>query len=405
MVQQHMSEWHVITSEYPPQTGGVSDYTHTIAAALAASGDETHVWCPYPGTVDRKASRIRRNGVERLFVHEKLGRFSATDLRKAGSLLDQFPSPRRLLVQWVPHGYGFRSVNIGFCLWLWHRATFKRDRIELMVHEPFLAFGEGSTRQDLAATAHRAMIIILLNAAHRVWVSIPDWETQLRPFLFGRAKPFQWLPVPSNIPASKRTESVDPIRAQYVSSNEILVGHFGAYDQYMADLMLELLPALLARSEKVSILLIGKGSSELRRELVERYIDLAERVHATDTLPAEDVSRYVSACDLMLQPYQDGVSGRRTSVMTALSHGIPVVSNFGKATESCWSESQAVLLTRPGDIGAMVDLTNKLFGDATERRRLGVAGRALYEEKFDVARTVAALRHADAQAEAKTSAR
>ena len=40
--------WHILTCEYPPQTGGVSDYTFLVANGLA-SHDEVHVWCPSVG--------------------------------------------------------------------------------------------------------------------------------------------------------------------------------------------------------------------------------------------------------------------------------------------------------------------------------------------------------------------
>ena len=41
-----MTRWHLVTSEYPPDIGGVSDYTAQLARALAGAGDEVHVWCP-----------------------------------------------------------------------------------------------------------------------------------------------------------------------------------------------------------------------------------------------------------------------------------------------------------------------------------------------------------------------
>src|SRR5579862_6625194 len=41
-----LMEWHIITPEYPPQTGGVSDYTRLVAEGLAEKGDVVHVWCP-----------------------------------------------------------------------------------------------------------------------------------------------------------------------------------------------------------------------------------------------------------------------------------------------------------------------------------------------------------------------
>ncbi|HEX7979505.1 MAG TPA: hypothetical protein VF461_12945, partial [Gemmatimonadaceae bacterium] len=38
--------WCIVTCEYPPLTGGVSDHTFQLARALAAAGDVVDVWCP-----------------------------------------------------------------------------------------------------------------------------------------------------------------------------------------------------------------------------------------------------------------------------------------------------------------------------------------------------------------------
>src|SRR5262249_40403033 len=157
------------TSEYPPQCGGVSDYTANLARALAAAGEEVHVWCPPAGG---------RSDCPGITVHASLGRIFPGDLFRVSAELDAYPGPRRLLVQWVPHGYGWRSMNVPFCLWLNQRARRRGDCLELMVHEPFLAFREGSALQDAVAAVHRIMTVLLLSAAPRVWLSIPEWESR-----------------------------------------------------------------------------------------------------------------------------------------------------------------------------------------------------------------------------------
>ena len=75
-----MTEWHIITHEYPPQVGGVSDYTYLLASALAAAGDSVHVWCP-AGSGDPPPAL----GV---IVHLEPGRFSAGDLHRVDKKLD-----------------------------------------------------------------------------------------------------------------------------------------------------------------------------------------------------------------------------------------------------------------------------------------------------------------------------
>ena len=168
-----MALWHFVTAEFPPQVGGVGDYTYLIANGLTEAGDEVHVWCPSSG-----CAAPSRNG---LIVHQELGAIRPSDLRRVGRMLDRFPEPRRLLVQWVPHGYGYRSMNLPFCFWLWNRSVVHGDRVDIMVHEPYLAFWEGSWRQAAVALVHRLMTVVLLSAVRRVWIAIPIWEARWRP--------------------------------------------------------------------------------------------------------------------------------------------------------------------------------------------------------------------------------
>jgi glycosyltransferase involved in cell wall biosynthesis len=390
-----LSQWHLITGEYPPQAGGVSDYTQMVAAALAAAGDEVHVWCPGDGSNGTSAAESEAQTSASVFVHREMGRFRPADLRRAGKLMDQFGAPLRLLVQWVPHGYGLNSMNLPFCLWLRRRAVRRRgDVVEVMVHEPYLAFGEGSWKQSGAAAVHRLMTMVLLDAARHVWVSIPAWEACLRPYALRRRLPVRWLPVASNIPVVNDPASTKAVRASYAPAGEQVVGHFGTYDRHIKRLLLKTVPALLRGRASRLMLLMGRGSVAMREELIGQCPELAERLHATGTLPAAELSLHLSACDLMLQPYIDGVSSRRTSVMVGLSHGLPVVTTSGRLTESLWQESKAVALSPVEDLEALVKTAEGLLTNEGERRRMSDAARSLYDERFDVKRTISALREA-----------
>ncbi len=115
-------------------------------------------------------------------------------------------------------------------------------------------------------------------------------------------------------------------------------------------------------------------------------------MHATGELNAADLSRHLSACDLMLQPYIDGVSSRRTTIMAQLSLGLPVITTSGRLTEPLWAESGAVALAPAGDVDGIVGATNRLLRDEPERKRLAAAAKALYLGRFDIGHTIAALR-------------
>ena len=376
--------WHIITCEYPPRTGGVSDYTLQIAEALAASGDEVHVWCP-----DSSSDPVPAPGVT---THRALGRFHPADLRRVGEQLDQFPAPRRILVQWVPHGYGLLSMNVPFCAWLWNRAARHQDRVEIMLHEPYLGFRPDSMRQNAVALVHRLMTIVLLRSAHKVWMSIPGWERIWRPYALSRPVPFEWLPIPSGIPVQTGAEAIQAVRRKYAEPGGILIGHFGTYGGPITQMLEPVLLTLAQERTNQSILLMGSGSERFRESLVRSHPQLSGIVRATGALTAEDISFHVSACDLFIQPYPDGVSTRRTSFMAALSHGKPVVSTTGRLSEDLWAKSGAVLLAPAGDAPAFIDHVRRLMGDANARALLGQAARDFYLERFDVSHVIATLR-------------
>src|SRR4051794_8618834 len=101
--------WHILTGEYPPQSGGVGAYSALLAAGLAATGADVHVWTsPGDGTPEAEGVTVHRVG----------GRWSPADLKHVGDGLDAFASPRRLIVQYTPNAWGFKGLNFGFCRWL-----------------------------------------------------------------------------------------------------------------------------------------------------------------------------------------------------------------------------------------------------------------------------------------------
>src|SRR5271170_7879191 len=88
----HAVQRHIITPEYPPQPGGVSDYTAQVAEGLAQAGEEVHVWCPPPTTARVAASPVQISSVQ---IHRDLGHVTKGDLRVIGEQLDRYPAPRR----------------------------------------------------------------------------------------------------------------------------------------------------------------------------------------------------------------------------------------------------------------------------------------------------------------------
>jgi glycosyltransferase involved in cell wall biosynthesis len=378
-----MLTWHIITGEYPPVIGGVSAYSELVAQGLAATGDEVHVWCP------RLPAATADGGVT---VHQELGRLSRHDLRAAGCLLDRFTAPRRLLVQWVPHGFGYRSLNVGFCLWVLQRAR-RGDRVEIMVHEPYLAFGERSVRWTVAASIHRLMTMLLIRAAARIWVAIPAWEQRWRPYALRGDVPFAWLPIPSSLPRPG-ADAVRRVRDRYGRRGGPIVGHLGSYGTYAARALAASLPEILQESPNAVALLLGQNGTSLYEQLTRDHPWLAGRLHAIGSLPSEALGQHLGACDLLVQPYPDGISSRRTSAMAGLALGVPIVTTTGHLTEPLWAEADCVALASVDAPHALAGEALRLLSDVAVRRQLAARGEEIYARHFDVCHTIRALRGA-----------
>lgn len=377
-----IADRHIITGEFPPEAGGVADYTATVARALAAAGEEVHVWCG-----GRGPAPVREDGV---VVHRSMGAFDRVGLAAADDELQRQPEPRRLHVQWVPHAYGRRSLNLDFCRWVRRRVRRYGDRLEVTVHEPFLSFG-GNARQTAAAGMHRLMAHLVLGSASRVWVVTPAWERLCRPY--ARRARFEWTPVPSGIPACADHSGASDVRRELdVPPGALLAGSFGRFPPEQQTAIADSLAALQASHGEAFLLLIGTGSHEARAMIARNQPGLASRIHATGVVPAPHVSRLLRACDVLVQPYPSGICGRHSSASAALAHGCAIVATEGRYTEPLWRESGAVRLVTIGSRQRIADAVVDLAADAAERVRLAERARALYDRRFDVRHTVAALR-------------
>jgi glycosyltransferase involved in cell wall biosynthesis len=375
-----MFRWHIITGEYPPQPGGVSDYTRIVAGALANAGDEVDVWAPDGGEPQVPQASIR--------VHRLPGHFGPRALAIIGRAVAG-TNCERVLVQYVPHAFGFKAMNLPFSYWLYTRRLWN---ITVMFHE--VAFQRRvlqPVRHNLLGEVTSLMAMLVTRSAKRIFVSCRAWEEQLRA-LVGGLNAIEWLPIPSTVPLVNDPEATEAIRVKYRKGGR-LVGHFSTYGPKIRKYLEMAIPELL-RDRRVSVVLLGRGGDSFREVLMERHPAVASRLHATDELRGEDLSRHLSACDLMIQPYPDGISARRTSAMAALAHGRPVVTTVGRLTEPLWAQSGAVELVACDNPKPLLCTVTELLEDETRRMRLGDRARQLYRQRFDLSFTVAGLRAA-----------
>jgi len=282
-------------------------------------------------------------------------------------------------------------MNLGFCRWVRTRAQ-QGDIVDLMVHEPFLAFREGALRHDLVAGVHRVMATMLLSVARRVWVSIPAWADRLRPWMLGRTPSFCWLPVPSTLAVTADVDLLAKVRLTVRGSHDLVIGHFSTYDANARRLLQTLVPHLMRALAGSRLLLLGRGSDLTAADLRQRFPELQDRVFGVGALAADELSAHLLACDLMVQPYVDGASTRRSTLMAALAHGVPVVTTVGPLSEPFWISSPAVSAVAAGDVEGLIHAAVALASDSHRRQRQSATARETYAARFDVPHVIRALR-------------
>jgi len=365
----------LVTGEYPPDQGGVADYTMCLADALAAQGVAVDILTTARAQsqpeADRALTAAAAEGVQSpteadrgLETHE-----ADAGLRAAGQ-----PETD------VPGGPGVsRDIEGGSAPPVW-------------VHRTVSGWGWGALRAVTSAVEARRPDIVHVQyqaAAYGMRPAIhvlPSWVRRrkgvatavtfhdlLVPYLFPKAGPLRQraidtlarqadltivtnredremlagrLEVPrlALVPIGSNVRDAPPPgydatawRADHDIGREVaLLAYFGFLNESKgARDLADALGRLAREGRDVQLVMIGgrTGASDpTNQAYLEAFeADLAERgltaiVRWTGHVSATEVSAWFHAADVAVLPYTDGASFRRGSLLAALTHGIPVVT-------------------------------------------------------------------------------
>jgi glycosyltransferase involved in cell wall biosynthesis len=130
-------------------------------------------------------------------------------------------------------------------------------------------------------------------------------------------------------------------------------------------------------AERLVVLNLGADAPSLQ-------VSTAVEVRSPGRQTEAELSLGLSASDVILLPFTDGVSTRRGTLMAALAHGVPVIGLNGHNTDAMLAAATgALVLTPAGDRAAFARAAVELTRDPVRMRAIGAAGRRLYESRFD----------------------
>ncbi|HLV81564.1 MAG TPA: glycosyltransferase family 4 protein [Chthonomonadaceae bacterium] len=377
----------IIAAALPPRLDGIGDYTAHLAAELAGSATVTvlagqeHA-APIPGVEIVPAFLAAQPGSVRAL---------ATQVEK--------DPPDWLLLQYNPFCYGPRGFNPRLSqVWRGIRRRHPEVRLALMVHEPFVPVT--NWKFAVMTTWQRWQLWSLGRAADSVFCSIDPWARRFRPWFPG--KPVAHLPVGSNVPLTPlaRSEARDRLG---ISEETVVLGVFGtlSWTRLLARIRAAA-ETVRAGGRDVLVLYMGPDGG-----LVRQGLD-GFPVRADGPLEAGEISRRFAAVDIYLAPFVDGVSTRRTSLMTALQHGVATAGTRGWLTDALLvaEDGRALLLADAKDADAYKACVRRLLEDDALRARLGQQAQRLYQREFAWERIAAQLMRAfSAPVEAEADAR
>ncbi len=357
----------MVSGEFPPQHGGLGDYTNLLCQHLVPLGIEV-------GVVTSSAAGETARG-KGFPVAPAVGRWDFLSWPDLGKRIRTMRA-NVVHVQYQTAAYGLHpAINL---LPLALRLAGNPARVVFTFHDldaPYQPWLRGPLRQlAMRAGERRCDGFVATNAA--------DFKQLLAQRPGPPAARYHLIPIGPNIlkNPSKRDSRPDLRRRLGAGPQTLLVSHFGLLNQSKG--LQDLLPAIKLLREQgrdVRLVLVGgtTGSSDktnlafadsIRRKVEE--LGLSDQVIETGFLEPTDVSDHLLAADVCALPYRDGASFRRGTLMAALEHGLPILTT--RPAEDDLIDGVNVRLTEPANPIGLARALDDLADDAVLRRRLGL---------------------------------
>lgn len=354
----------LISGAFPPAIDGIGDHTFHLARTLSARHEvrvftaHAKCFCPSPGV-------------------SVTGCFDASAARsiwQVVELLEDF-SPDEVILQFNPFSFGARGFN-PWLPWMLVRARKNlRFRLTVIFHET-VATPE-SVRSGLLWLSHLPQFALLCRTADRICVSTMRWAKQIR--RFSRHAEITHLAVGSGVDKSKLSQA-EAKQILGMDSQTVVLGIFGSkHPSRLMEWSAQAVVALSKSASNITVLYIGEDGSYLAR-LLDKQIRLVD----CGPLEREKAGDCIVAMDVMLAPFSDGISTRRSSAMAGLQHGVPLLSTRSIHTEGIFlSADDRIILSSVKDglnayTGMVAEHISKLTMNSALRHKIA----AFYEGNF-----------------------
>lgn len=246
------------------------------------------------------------------------------------------------------------------------RVRRRETEIVLIVHEPYVPFHNG--RSLVMGMWQRLQLVVLLHMADRRFASIEKWAKKL-----SHVHPTHHLPSGSNLPDARGERAA--VRAELGLDGALVVATLSTgHPSHLTAYVETSLERLADQGLAVIFLQLGAGSSDV-------VVPPSFQVIRPGEIPLERLAGYVAAADILLMPFVDGVSTRRTSFMAGLCQAVAIVGTKGALTDSMLL-GRGLELVEVGSPNVFAERVVAIAADGDRRASTAAAGRELFEAEF-----------------------
>jgi glycosyltransferase involved in cell wall biosynthesis len=347
----------IITRTLPPYACGIGDYTMVLADSVRSLGYHVELFAG--------------KGQRGKYIHLVDDEWNYQSLSMLFIQLEK-TCLNRLVLQYIPGMYsnarGEYNYNIAD---FWHSCS-QRWKTVLILHETYFRVW-WYPPSWWRGTKHKRLLRSLANSSHLVLSpsgllieEIKAWNQRLRAYLLPNGSHFPV--VPSDREKWRHERKIDPndiVLILFGGGNSLkwLRGHVNAVDALLSD-----------NGIRARWLLLGGVPRE--------WFKLNSPVISPGRLPEAAISSWLQASDIFLMPHFAGLCARRTTLMAAMQHALPVVGTRGMMTEAFWSEVQGVGLVPVMASRRFSRLVLTLASDRKLREIYGHCNRDYYRANF-----------------------
>jgi glycosyltransferase involved in cell wall biosynthesis len=170
-----------------------------------------------------------------------------------------------------------------------------------------------------------------------------------------------------------------------IQPGEVVIGTVARLDSVKNQpMMLQTTRALIDQGYKVRLLLVGDGLERENLEVITQQLNLNNAVIFTgfQSKPAE----YLSLMDIFLLPsFTEGTS---MTLLEAMSLGISTVATRVGGTPEIAEDKETGFLIESNDLDAFTKAIKNLLDQPEERKKMGSAAKARFEDEFSVEQMV-----------------